>query len=106
MFPTAPATTVATQLPRIRRDVGVDDRALALTPLSRVAVFHADHAQISLRMNVLEDLPVVDLSRSRLAPSGVVAHLDVRDLVPRRVHVGDQVTLSDLLVVDVEEDLA
>ena len=49
------------QSPGIRRDVGVDDGALSLAPLARLAVFHPHHALESLRVDVADDVPVIDL---------------------------------------------
>src|SRR4026209_2506236 len=106
MCPSVPAATAARQSPRIRRDVGIDDGPLALTALPRVAVLHADNSLEALRVNVAEDVPIIDLAGARLAPARIVADLEIRDFIPGGVHVRDQVSFSDLLVVDVKQDLA
>src|SRR5688500_6340735 len=105
MSPSAPAVTVVLQSPRIRRNVGIDDGAFSLATLSRVAVLHSDHALESLRVDVSEDVPVIDLTSAWLTATRVVTDLDVGHLVPGRIHVRNQVSFGDLLMIDVEQDL-
>ena len=69
-------------------------------------MLHTHDSGEAFAVDVLEDVAVVDLARPRLVTTGVVAHLEVRDLIPGRIDVGDQVPLGDLLVIDVEQDLA
>src|SRR5687767_7189108 len=105
MCPSAPAVTVVLQSPRIRRDVGIDDGAFTLTALARVAVLHSDYTLESLRVDVAEDVSIIDLTGAGLTTPGIVTDLDVGHFVPRRIHVRDQVPFGDLLVIDVEQDL-
>ena len=60
----------------------------------------------AIRSYYAEDVPEVDLARGRFVAARVVAHLEVADLVPRRIDVGDQVPFRNLLVIEVVEDLA
>ena len=69
-------------------------------------MLHAEDAGVTLAVDVAEDVPVVQLAGGGLLAARVVALLEVADLVPRAVDVGDDVPLRDLLVVHVEEDLA
>ena len=69
-------------------------------------MLHADDAGEALVVDVAEDVLVVDLAGGGLVAAGVVASLEVSDLVPGTVDVGDEVALGDLLVVEVVEDLA
>ena len=61
---------------------------------------------IALGVEVLEHVAVVDLARARLVAARVVARLQVRDLVPGHVDVRDEIPFGDLLVIDVEQNLA
>src|SRR5688572_17389778 len=81
----------------IRLAIGADDRLLAILARARIAVLHADHALEALRVNVTEDIPIIDLPRARFLAAGVVAGLEISDLIPATVDVGDEISLGDLL---------
>ena len=57
-------------------------------------------------MNVLANLLVVDLARAGFLASGVVAGLEVANLVPAHVDVRDEIAFGDLLVIDIKQNLA
>ena len=88
----------------VGRAVGVDHGLLAFGPRLGVAVLHADDALKALLVDVLEDVAVIDFAGARLFAARIVARLQVGDLVPAGIKVGDEVTLGDLLVVEVEQD--
>src|SRR5262245_5059465 len=56
---------------RIGRDVGVDERLLAFLARLRIAVFHAEHAGVTLRADVPEEVPVVHLAGARFLAAGI-----------------------------------
>lgn len=61
------------------------------------------HAAI---VNLLADLGIVDFPCPRFFASRVVAGLEIANLTPAQIDVGDQVAFSDLLMVNVKQDLA
>ena len=69
-------------------------------------MLHAHDAVEVLILEVLKDLAVVDLAGAGLFATGVVTTLEIRDFIPAVINVGDEVSLGDLLVVNVEEDFA
>ena len=85
--------------------IGVDNRLLSFHALLAVAMLHAQDAGEASLVDVLEDVAVVDFAGGGFLASGLVAHLEIGDLVPGGVHVGNLVAFGDLLVVEVIEDL-
>src|SRR5690606_23201102 len=71
-----------------------------------VAVFHAHDTTVPFVVDVLEDILIVDLARSRFFSSGVVPYLKVGDLIPAKIDVGNEVTFVALHMVDVVENFA
>ena len=69
-------------------------------------MFHAHDALEVLGFQVLEDLAVVDFAGAGFFAAGVVSTLEIRDLGPAVIDVGDEISLGDLLMVNVEEDFA
>src|SRR5688500_5943588 len=83
-------------LERIGRDVGVDQRLLAFLAGLRIAVLHAEHAVEPLRTDVAEQILVVHFPGARLFAPGVVADLEVHDLAPGVIDVRDDVAFVAL----------
>ena len=69
-------------------------------------MLHTDDALVSLFGEVLENIAVVDLAGAGFFATGIVACLQVGDFVPRGVEAGNQIIRGDLLVIQIEEDLA
>ena len=69
-------------------------------------MLHADDPVMALVRDMPEDVAVVDLTGSRFVAAGVVAVLEASDVRPALVEIRDQVSFGDLLVIDVEQDLA
>src|SRR5690606_30214028 len=86
--------------------VGGNQCRFTLLAIDGLAVLHPNDPLKALAVNVLEHAPVVDLTGRRLVPSRNVANLEIGDLVPRGIDVRNDVALRDLLVIDVEQDLA
>ena len=72
----------------------------------RVAVLHTHDTGEAFLVDVLEDVAVVDLAGRRLVSPRVVADLEVGDLVPGGIDVGNEVALGDLLVLEIVQNLA
>jgi len=95
---------------RLHLAVGIDHGEFAVFSFDGIAVLHADD-QVApgfgeLARDVAEDVGIIDLPGARFLPAGVVAGLYVADLVPACVDVGDEVSLADLLVIDIKKNLA
>ena len=69
-------------------------------------MLHADRSIISLGMEMLENVLVVDLPGGGFLASGRIPHMETTDLIPGTVDIRDQISFRDLLVVDVVDDLA
>ena len=67
-------------------------------------MFHPQDAVVTFSVNVLEDVPIVDFSGRRLFAAGIVTHLEIANLLPGHIHVGNEVTLLDLLMVNIHKD--
>src|SRR3546814_7817201 len=90
---------------RVDRAIGGDQPLLARAALDRIAVLHADHAREILRAQPADDVAIIDLAASRLLAAGIVAELDIADLVPAGAERIDQIPGLDLLVIKVGEYL-
>src|SRR3546814_9566506 len=77
---------------RVDRAIGGNQPLLARAALDRIAVLHPDHAREILRAQPADDVAIVDLAASRLLAAGIVAELDVRDLVPAAVQRSEEHT--------------
>ncbi len=69
-------------------------------------MLHAQNAVIAFRMNMLKHILIVDFAGRWLFPTWVIPYLEIRYFIPRCINVGNQVAFGNLLVVDVEQDLA
>ena len=87
---------------RIDGSVGVENCEFPFFATDRIAVFHSKNTRISLALNKAEDIVVIDFTRAGFLPSGVVANLEISDLIPACFNVWDQVSFLNLLVVDIE----
>src|SRR3546814_17537365 len=76
---------------RVDRAIGGDQPLLARAALDRIAVLHADHAREILRAQPADDVAIIDLAASRLLAAGIVAELDIADLVPAGAERIDQI---------------
>src|SRR6185437_12856770 len=70
------------------------------------AMLHAEDAFVSLVIDMAEDIVIVHLARTRLFAAGVVADLQIGDVFPGPVEIGDQIAFVAMHVVHVEEILA
>lgn len=86
--------------------VRVDQGALAFFSGLGVAMLHAHHALVAFAVDVLEHVEVIDLAGGWFASTGVVADLEIGDLAPSAVDVRDDVAFVNLLMIDIEQDLA
>ena len=57
-------------------------------------------------MNVFADFRIIDFARSRFFSPWVVTGSKVTDFVPAPLDIGNQVAFGDLLVINVEKNLA
>ena len=55
---------------------------------------------------MFRDVTIVDFSGGRFLTAGIVAHLKIGDFIPGHVHIGNQVALGDLLMVQIIEYFA
>ncbi len=62
--------------------VGIDHCLLAGFAGLGIAMLHPDNAIKAFLMDMLEDVVIVDLARRRLVPAGIVAALEIADLIP------------------------
>ncbi len=69
-------------------------------------MFHAHDHVFGLAGDVFEDVLVVHFSGEGFLAAGVVALLEVGDLRPSGVDIGDDIAFGDLLVIHIEEDFA
>lgn len=93
-------------LKRIGLPVGFDDFQFAFETFHAIAMFHSDDACEAFVVDMPEDLAVIDLAGIRFFATWVVTGLKVCDLGPAQINVGNQIALGDLLMVDIEENLA
>ena len=84
----------------------ITHRFFTVSAFQRVAMLHSDHAIKAARMDVLEDVSIIDFSSARFLASGIVANLKIANFIPASFDVGNQIALGDLLVIDVEQDFA
>ena len=75
-------------------------------PRHRVTVLHPHNTSIALAFEMPKNVVIVDLARCRLFTTWIVSDLNISDLVPGLVHIRDQVSLGDLLIVEIVQDLA
>ncbi|NQU22687.1 MAG: hypothetical protein HQ567_15530 [Candidatus Nealsonbacteria bacterium] len=68
-------------------------------------MLHAEHPVVALRVDMLEDVDVVDFARARLFSSRIIADVERANLFPRSVDIRNQIALGDLLVIEVVDDL-
>src|SRR5574340_1679752 len=88
-------------LETVAGSIGVDQGPLAVLTAFAHAVLHAQSALVTFAVEVPEDVPVIDLACAGLIAAGVIAHVECRDLTIGLVNVGNEVSLGDLLVVQV-----
>ena len=69
-------------------------------------MLHADNSCKSLAVDMLKHIQVVDLSGGGFFSPRVFPYLELGDLIPCPVHVGDQIAFLDLHVIEVIQDLA
>ena len=69
-------------------------------------MFHAQNSFELLAVNVSENIAVMDFAGARFFAAWVIANLEVGNFREGAVDVGDEVSLGDLLMINVEEDFA
>ena len=75
----------------VRFNVGFDQCLFSCMPRIGNAVFHSKDALKFVGMDVSEDITVIDFTRARFFASRVVANLEVTNLIPTFVDVGNQI---------------
>ena len=66
-------------------------------------MFHPKYTGVAFILNKPEYIGVVDFACTGFLAPGVVTYLKVGDLIPARFNIWDEVSLLNLLVVDVEK---
>ena len=88
----------------------MDEFNLTLFAFGRKTVLHTDHKVtlccLASSMYVPKDIAIVDFASSRLLTTWIVTCLEVSDFIPALVYVVNEVTLSYLLMVNIEKDFA
>ena len=69
------------------------------------AHFHADRVAVADVVDGPQHERIVDLAGRGLVAAGMVGHLEIADQVVIFANIAREVSLADLLVVDVEEHL-
>src|ERR1700722_12660513 len=69
------------------------------------AVFHAEDAFVTLLIDMFENVMVIHFTGAGFFAAGVVADLQIGDMVPGAIQVGDEVAFVALHMVHVEEIL-
>ena len=96
-----------TRLEAVHFSVGLDEIELALFgTTTAIAMFHPVDASETLGFDVLEHIFVIDFAGERLCPPWIVANLEVSNLRPREVDIWNDISLGDLLMIDIKENLA
>ena len=65
-------------------------------------MFHTDQPVKTGAMYVPENIEVVDLPGRRLLSAGIVTGLKLGDFRPRLIDIGNEISLRDLLMVNIE----
>ena len=103
---TAPNSAGKSHFEVIDFAVSLNETGFAIFSADADAVFHTDDAVPALSMKVLEDILVIDFTTGRLLAPRIVTRLKIGNFVPAHIDIGNEIPLGDLLVVDIEEDLA
>src|SRR5690606_5749555 len=90
----------------ITLSIGPDHGLFTFPAGAGISVFHAHDAGIPFLVDVPKDVLIIDLSGGGFLSARVVPYLEIGDLLPRGIDIGNQVAFLDLLVVNVEKDLA
>ena len=95
-----------TRLEAVHFSVGLDEIELTLFgTTTAVAMFHPVDASETLGLDVLEHIFVIDFTRERLIAPWIVANLEVGNFRPREVDIRNDISLGDLLMIDIEQNL-
>ena len=68
------------------------------------AVLHTQDALVSFFVNMFEDVSIIDFAGCRFFSAGVVAYVKYGYFLPGAVHIGDEVALGNLLMIQIIED--
>ena len=79
---------------------------LAFFSCNRIPMLHPQNSIIPFGMNMLENIPVIDLTGSRFISSRIIPDLEVGGLIPCPINVGNDVSFGDLLMINIEKYLA
>src|SRR5690606_18131969 len=85
--------------------ISPDERRFTFLAGEGLPAFHSHPTAISLRLDVLVDVPVVYFTGRAFLPSRVISELAVADLMPTQINVRDQVSCITLHVIDIVKDL-
>ena len=69
-------------------------------------MFHAQYTRIPFFEDVFKYTVIIDLSRARFFTSGVIAQMKGRNFRPGCIHIGNDVSFSNLLVIHIIYNLA
>ena len=64
-------------------------------------MLHANDPLVIAGVKIFKNIPVIDLPCTGFIPARVITAMESSYLVPARVNVWNEVTLSDLLMVDI-----
>ena len=94
-----------TYLEAITVAIRFNDSPFAFLTLLAIAVFHDKDIFVAFLVYVFKNILVVDLARCGFFAPRVVTDLEVSDFIPGHIHVGNQIALGDLLMIQVIEGL-
>ena len=75
-------------------------------PGIELPLLHPHDTSIALAFEMPKNVVIVDLAGCRLFATRIVSDLNIHDLIPRLVHIREQVPFCDLLMVEIVQDLA
>ena len=85
--------------------IGLDQSEFAFFAFYAVSVLHAKNPVVSFFAEMLEDIPVIDLTCSGFFSSGIVSDVEGGYFGPCTINIRYEVALGDLLMVQVVYDL-
>ena len=68
-------------------------------------MLHPQESSVAFVVDRLEDIAVIDLAGKGIFTTRNITDLEVSNFVPVLADVVDQVAFTDLLVIDIEQDL-
>jgi hypothetical protein len=88
-------------LETIYTGIGFDQGLFALLAGNGISMLHTHNTGKAFFVDVLKYIEVIDLPGGRFLSAGIIPYLEVGYFFPGQIHVGNQVSFLDLLVVKV-----